>query len=92
MGIIQRGPDPSRGASKLACEVLMKTYHRLYGLRILILRYANIVGPRLAHGVIVDFIRKLKANTRQLEILSDGTQKKSYMHVKRRRGSYPALP
>jgi len=69
------------GASKLACEVLVETYHRLYGLRALILRYANIVGPRLTHGVIVDFIRKLKANPKRLEILGDGTQKKSYMHV-----------
>jgi len=32
--------------------------------------------------VIVDFIRKLKADPSKLEILGDGTQKKSYMHVK----------
>jgi len=69
------------GASKLACEVLVETYHRLYGLKTLTLRYANIVGPRLTHGVIVDFIRKLRANPLELEILGDGTQKKSYMHV-----------
>ena len=45
------------------------------------LRYANIVGPRLNHGVIVDFIRKLRANPHELEILGDGTQRKSYLHV-----------
>ena len=70
------------GASKLACEVLVETYHRLYGLKALILRYANIVGPRLTHGAIVDFIRKLRANPQQLEILGDGTQRKSYLHVR----------
>ena len=69
------------GASKLACEVLLETYHRLYGLKALSLRYANIVGPRLTHGVIVDFIKKLRANPHELEILGDGTQKKSYLHV-----------
>jgi len=69
------------GASKLACEVLLETYHRLYGLKALSLRYANIVGPRLTHGVIVDFIRKLRANPHELEILGDGTQRKSYLHV-----------
>ena len=74
-------PASIYGASKLACEVLVEAYHRLYGLRALILRYANIVGPRLTHGVIVDFIRKLKANPERLEILGDGTQRKSYMHV-----------
>ena len=70
------------GASKLACEALIETYHRLYGIKTLSLRYANIVGPRLTHGVIVDFIRKLRANPKELEILGDGTQKKSYLHVK----------
>ena len=69
------------GASKLACEILMETYHRLYGIKTLALRYANIVGPRLTHGVIVDFIEKLRNNPRELEILGDGTQKKSYLHV-----------
>ena len=69
------------GASKLACEILIETYHRLYGIRTLALRYANIVGPRLTHGVIVDFIKKLRNNPRELEILGDGTQKKSYLHI-----------
>jgi len=69
------------GASKLACEILIETYHELYGIKVLVLRYANIIGPRLTHGVIVDFIKKLKANPHELEILGDGTQKKSYLHV-----------
>ena len=69
------------GASKLACEILISTYHDLYGIRTLALRYANIVGPRLTHGVIVDFVKKLMNNPRELEILGDGTQKKSYLHV-----------
>jgi len=69
------------GASKLAVEYMLITYSKLYGIRSLILRYANIIGPRLTHGVIVDFIKKLKANPRKLEILGDGTQKKSYLYV-----------
>ena len=75
-------PASIYGASKLACEVLIETYHRLYGLKALILRYANVVGPRLTHGIIVDFIRKLRADPHHLVILGDGTQKKSYMHVR----------
>lgn len=69
------------GASKLSAEILITTYSRLYGIKSLILRYANIIGPRCNHGVIVDFIRKLKANPQTLEILGDGTQRKSYLHV-----------
>lgn len=69
------------GAVKLACEVLIKTYAKLYGIRGLILRYANIIGSRSTHGVIVDFIRKLRRSPGELEILGDGTQRKSYLHV-----------
>jgi len=69
------------GASKLACESLISSYVHTYGLRGLSLRYANIVGPRLRHGVIYDFIMKLKRNPRRLEILGDGTQRKSYLYV-----------
>ena len=70
------------GCCKLACENLLKTYSTLYGIRALILRYANVIGPRSAHGVIFDFINKLKRNSKTLEILGDGKQRKSYMHVK----------
>ncbi len=69
------------GAAKLSCEILYITYSKLYGFKPLILRYANIIGPRTNHGVIVDFIRKLRRNPRKLEILGDGRQRKSYLHV-----------
>ena len=69
------------GASKAACEILYKTYHSLYGFSVAVARYANIIGPRSGHGVVVDFIAKLKKNPRQLEILGDGTQRKSYLYV-----------
>ena len=69
------------GATKAAGEILLQTYSRLYGLKSLVLRYANIIGPRLTHGVIYDFVKKLKHDNRRLEILGDGTQRKSYLHV-----------
>ena len=69
------------GAAKLACEYLIITYSVLYGIKSLILRLANIVGPNQSHGVIVDFIRKLKNNPNVLEILGDGTQRKSYLYM-----------
>lgn len=69
------------GASKLACEALISAYAHSYGFRAVIYRLANIVGPRSKHGVIIDFIRKLNGNPRELEILGDGTQRKSYLYV-----------
>lgn len=69
------------GACKLAAESLISGYSHTFGIRSLILRLANIVGRRSNHGVIYDFINKLIKNKEVLEILGDGTQKKSYLHV-----------
>ncbi|KAA0015054.1 MAG: NAD-dependent epimerase/dehydratase family protein [Thermoplasmata archaeon] len=69
------------GASKLAAEALICAYCHTFDMEALIYRFANVVGPRSTHGVIYDFIRKLKANPRELEILGDGRQKKSYLYI-----------
>jgi len=69
------------GASKLASEALIISYAYTYGFKTVIYRLANIVGSRARHGVICDFIRKLRENPKKLEILGDGTQTKSYLHV-----------
>jgi UDP-glucose 4-epimerase len=69
------------GASKAACENLIHAYSKLYGIKAIILRYANVVGPRLRHGVIWDFVNKLKRNPSELEILGDGKQVRSYIYI-----------
>lgn len=69
------------GASKAACENLIHAYSHLYGFKALTLRYANIVGSRLRHGVIYDFIIKLLKNPEKLEILGDGRQVRSYLYI-----------
>jgi len=69
------------GASKLASEALISSFASTYGFRAIICRLANIIGPRSRHGVIYDFIEKLKSNPWELEILGDGTQRKSYLYV-----------
>lgn len=69
------------GASKLACEALISGYAHTFKMKSLVLRLANIVGERSNHGVIYDFIVKLKRNPKTLEILGDGSQRKSYLHV-----------
>ncbi|MGQ9479085.1 MAG: NAD-dependent epimerase/dehydratase family protein [Thermoproteota archaeon] len=69
------------GAAKLAAEGLVSSYCYTFGMKGVSLRLANIVGPRLTHGVIYDFINKLSKNTRRLEILGDGSQRKSYVWI-----------
>ncbi len=69
------------GASKLACEALISAYCHSFGMKSWNFRFANIVGERSGHGVITDFIRKLRTNPAELEILGDGRQAKSYLEV-----------
>ncbi|MEM1711051.1 MAG: NAD-dependent epimerase/dehydratase family protein [Nitrososphaerota archaeon] len=74
-------PISMYGACKLASESLIIGYCMMYDMGAAILRLANIVGSRARHGVIVDFIMKLRSNPRRLEILGDGEQTKSYLLV-----------
>ncbi len=69
------------GASKLACEALLTAYASMYGFRAIIYRLANVVGPRSNHGVIYDFVHKLRVSPDELEVLGDGSQSKSYLYV-----------
>ena len=70
------------GASKLGSEALITSWVGTFGLQAWIFRFANIVGARGTHGVIFDFIHKLKNDNSRLEVLGNGLQEKSYMEVK----------
>jgi UDP-glucose 4-epimerase len=75
-------PISTYGASKLASEALLSVYAHSHGFTVWNFRFANIVGPRLQLGAVVpDFIAKLDEDPNTLEILGDGRQEKSYMHV-----------
>jgi UDP-glucose 4-epimerase len=69
------------GASKQAGEGLISSWVGTFGLQAWIFRFANIIGERGTHGVIFDFIHKLKADPSRLEVLGNGLQEKSYMEV-----------
>lgn len=69
------------GGAKLAAEALISGYAHTFDFKALVFRLANIIGERSNHGVIYDFINKLRKNPDELEILGDGTQRKSYLHV-----------
>ena len=69
------------GASKLASEAFISAYSAMNGMKTNIIRFPNVVGPRLTHGVIFDFIAKLSKNPKELEILGDGNQEKPYIYV-----------
>ncbi len=68
-------------ASKVACETLITAFASNYGIRSWIYRFGNIAGPFPTHGVIYDFVLKLRRDPTRLEILGDGRQSKPYVHV-----------
>ena len=69
------------GASKLAAEAIIQAYGEYFGIRSHVFRFVSWIGERYSHGVIFDFVNKLRAKPEELEILGDGNQKKSYLHV-----------
>ncbi len=69
------------GAAKLAAEGLISAYSHLFGVRGCIFRFGNVLGARMSHGVIHDFIHKLRRNPNELEVLGDGKQQKNYFLV-----------
>ncbi len=74
-------PTSTYGASKLAGEAMICSYCHMFGLNATVFRFANVVGGRQTHGVGLDFLRRLKADPTRLQIMGDGKQSKSYLHV-----------
>jgi UDP-glucose 4-epimerase len=60
---------------------MIAAYCYMFGLSACVFRFGNVVGPRQTHGVGFDFVRRLIEFPAQLEILGDGKQSKSYVHV-----------
>ena len=74
-------PISMYGATKLAAEAMISCFCHAFDMQGYILRLGNVVGDRLTHGVIFDFVRKLKATKEVLTVLGDGNQTKPYIHV-----------
>ena len=69
------------GGAKLASEALISSYFSMCDMSAVIFRFPNVIGPRLTHGAVFDFIKKLRINPKEMEILGDGTQCKPYIYV-----------
>ncbi len=74
-------PISNYGAMKLSSEGLISASLENFLEKVCIYRFPNVVGVPATHGVILDFIRKLKKDMSKLEVLGNGTQQKTYLHV-----------
>lgn len=68
-------------ASKLAGEGLIHAYCEGFRLEGYVFRFVSVLGERYTHGHVLDFYRQLRDHPDHLQVLGDGTQRKSYMHV-----------
>ncbi len=69
------------GGAKLGSEAMISAYAYMNDFHALIFRFPNVIGPRLTHGAVYDFIKRLRADPSRLKILGDGRQTKPYLHV-----------
>lgn len=75
-------PVSHYGAAKLASEAFISSFCENYNIQSWIIRFPNVVGERATHGIIFDFLKKIKENRDYLEVLGDGEQNKPYVYVK----------
>ena len=69
------------GGAKLGAEGILSAFTYMSDLETLVFRFPNVIGPRLTHGVIFDFVKRLKVDPSHLRILGDGRQSKPYIYV-----------
>ena len=78
---VQLKPISYYGGAKLGSEGIISSFAYMNDMSVLIFRFPNVIGPRLTHGVIFDFVKRLREDPSHLRILGDGQQSKPYMYV-----------
>ncbi|PTS93923.1 epimerase [Pedobacter sp. HMWF019] len=75
-------PVSHYGAGKLASEAFLSSFSASYSIQTWIIRFPNVVGERTTHGILFDFVKKIRNNPDTLEVLGNGEQNKPYVYVK----------
>jgi len=80
----ERRPVSPYGTAKLAAEEYLATWNRLHGTSHVVLRFANVYGPRqlakLEGGVVAIFMDRLRAGE-GVTIFGDGEQTRDFVYV-----------
>ncbi|MBN9464767.1 NAD-dependent epimerase/dehydratase family protein [Brevundimonas sp.] len=74
-------PISNYGAMKLASEAQIRAAVEAFLPRADVFRFPNVIGVPATHGVILDFVHKLRNTPKELQVLGNGTQQKAYLHV-----------
>ena len=73
-------PELFYGASKLACESLINIYKAKHNIQGWTYRFGNIIGGRMNHGVILDFLEQLR-DYNEIRMHGDGSQVRSFLYI-----------
>jgi len=74
-------PLSNYGAMKLASEAAISAAAESFLDRAFVYRFPNVIGVPATHGVLLDFVNKLKVTPDRLDVLGNGSQQKAYLHV-----------
>ena len=69
------------GAGKLAAEAFVSAYAHEFGFRARACRLSNVIGSSFRRGIVHDLVRRLLDDPRQLHVLGDGSQRRSFLAV-----------
>ena len=68
-------------SSKLACEALGHTYHHVYGLDVVMLRFFTVYGPRQRPDLAIHKFARLIDSGRPVPVFGDGSTARDYTYV-----------
>ena len=78
--MVERSISPY-AASKKACETYCYTYHHLYGIPVVCLRFFTVYGPRQRPEMATHKFTRLIDNGQEIEMYGDGTSKRDYTYI-----------
>ena len=76
-----RRPISPYAASKSACEQICYTYHHLYDLNIVMLRYFTVFGPRQRPDLAINKFVNLIRNNQPINMYGDGSSIRDYTYI-----------
>ncbi len=77
-------PDSPYGATKLCAEKLSLSYHKVFGMQIVCLRYFNVYGPNQRfdlYGNVIPIFAHMMIEHKPVTIFGDGEQTRDFVNV-----------
>ena len=67
--------------TKMACEELLYTYHKLYNINVLALRFFTVYGRRQRPDLAIHKFTKLIFEEKPIPVFGDGSTKRDYTYI-----------